>query len=115
MIWRPLSFRARLAIQWTIAFGLLLAAADIAIYLGVRAHVYGALDAQVRTLAATELASSTDGPQGVHLHEIPSALVAGGTLAEKLVQIYDREGRVLIQSALLGNAGPIVPARDLHT
>jgi signal transduction histidine kinase len=114
MIWRPLSFRARLAIQWTAAFGLLLAAADIAIYFGVRVHVYGALDAQVRTLAATELASSTDGPQGVHLHEIPSELVAGGTLAEKLVQIYDRDGRVLIQSALLGNTGPIVQVADLH-
>jgi signal transduction histidine kinase len=113
MIWRPLSFRARLAIQWTVAFGLLLAAADIAIYLGVRAHVYGALDAQVRTLAATELASSMDGPQGVHLHEIPGELVAGGTVAEKLVQIYDHQGRVLAQSSLLGDAGPIVAIEDL--
>jgi signal transduction histidine kinase len=113
MIWRPLSFRARLAIRWTVAFGLLLAAADVAIYLGVRRHVYGALDAQVRTLAVTELASATDG-SGVHLHEISSELVAGGTLAEKLVQIYDGEGRVLLQSAVLGNAGPIVRVQDFH-
>jgi signal transduction histidine kinase len=112
MTWWPLTFRARLAIQWTFAFGVLLAAADVAIYLGVRRHVYSALDAQVHTLAATELASATDGP-GVHLHEIPSELVADGTRAEKLVQIYDREGRVLLQSALLGNAGPIVGIQEL--
>jgi two-component system OmpR family sensor kinase len=106
-MWRPLSFRARLALQWTVAFGLLLAVADAVIYVGVRSHLYGSLDGQVRTLAATELASSVDSVEGVHLHDLPMEVGAGGALAEKLVQIYDAEGRVLLQSALLGGAGPI--------
>jgi two-component system OmpR family sensor kinase len=111
---RPaLSFRARLALQWTFAFGLLLALADVAIYAGVRAYAYGTLDAQVRTLAATELASSTDGPAGVHLHELPSVVFAGGPPAEKLAQIYERSGRVVAQSPVLERSGAVVPRAAL--
>jgi two-component system OmpR family sensor kinase len=109
----PLSFRARLALQWTVAFGLLLALADAAIYAGVRAYAYSTLDAQVRTLAGTELASSTDGPAGVHLHELPPVVLAGGAPAEKLVQIVDRSGRVVVQSPVLERSAAVVPRAAL--
>ena len=50
-------------------------------YFGARAFLQRDLDAQLRTLAGTELASAVDEPgQGVHLHEFPiDAASAGST------------------------------------
>ena len=61
---RPLSFRTRLTLQWTMAFGVLLAVAGLVIYLGARTYLTRELDRKVRTLARTEAASATDGASG---------------------------------------------------
>ena len=66
-----LSFRTRLTLRWMLAFGLVLALAHLAVYVGARAYLRRDLDAQLRTLAGTELASSSDG-DGPHLHEFPA-------------------------------------------
>ena len=48
---RHWSFRTRLTFRWTLAFGLILALAQVAIYVGARYWSHAELDAQVRTLA----------------------------------------------------------------
>jgi two-component system OmpR family sensor kinase len=106
-----LSFRARLALRWTIAFGLLLSAADFAIYRGVDRFLRADLDANLRTLAATELASSTDEPGGAHLHEFPDALAA--PYNEKFVQLIGADGQVLLQSPRLNARGPLLTAEQI--
>ena len=102
-----LSFRSRLTLHWLLAFGLVLALADAAVYVGARAFLQRDLDAQLRTLAGTELASAVDEPgQGVHLHEFP---VDGSVeYADKFVQLIDAGGRVLMQSPRLGASGALV-------
>ena len=69
---RRLPFRTRLTLGWTLAFGLLLAIANVAIYATFRTYLERDLDQKVRTIAATELASSIDGLD-IHLHEVPRA------------------------------------------
>ena len=105
---RPLTFRARLTLRWTVMLGLLLALADVAIYASIRAYLYRDLDSQVRTLGATELASATDGPEGVHVHEVPASSLASREFATKVVQLYDASGRLLHQSLVLGATAPLV-------
>jgi signal transduction histidine kinase len=105
-----LSFRARLTLQWTLAFGLLLAATGGAIYVGVRAYLQRDLDRKVRTLARTEAASATDGVNGVHLHEPPIGSLREDDLAPKFAQIFDAEGRLLLESHELGSGVGLVPA-----
>ena len=95
------SFRARLTLRWTVAFGLLLACANTAVYMGVRAYAQRDLDANLRTLAATEIASSTDQGGVLHLHEFSVDDVGGGEFAGKFVQYYDLAGAVVAQSAML--------------
>jgi two-component system OmpR family sensor kinase len=103
-----LSFRARLTLRWMIGFGLVLVLALVAVYAGVRAFLIRDLDAQLRTLAGTELASSVDEPeQGVHLHEFP----VGSSEAEyagKFVQLIGDNGQVLLQSPGLGRTPALV-------
>ena len=96
-----LSFRARLTLRWTIAFGLLLASANTAVYMGVRAYAVRDLDAHLRTLAATEIASSTDQGGALHLHEFSLDDVGRGEFAGKFVQYYDMSGAVVAQSPML--------------
>ena len=74
---RRLPFRTRLTLWWTLAFGLLLAVANLAIYATFRTYLERDLDLKVRTIAATELASSIDGLD-IHLHEVPSGALAEG-------------------------------------
>ena len=57
-----LPFRGQLTFWWSLAFGLLLAVANLAIYAAFDIYLRRDLDRKVRTVAATELASSTDGP-----------------------------------------------------
>ncbi len=97
----PLSFRARLTLRWTIAFGLLLACANTAVYTGVRTAARRDLDANLRTLAATEIASSTDQGGALHLHDFSVDEIGGGEFAGKFVQYYDMDGRVVVQSPIL--------------
>lgn len=104
-----LSFRSRLTLRWVLAFGLVLAAADLAVYFGARAFLHRDLDAQLRTLAATELASAVDEPgMGLHLHELPTGGHKPQEYAGKFVQLIDSGGRVLMQSPLLGRAESLI-------
>jgi signal transduction histidine kinase len=102
------SFRARLTWRWTLAVGALLGAANVLVYAGASVYVQRWLDGHVRTVAATEAASSTDGPTDVHLHESPFAQLERGLFTEKLVQIFDAGGRVVLQSTSLGEKAPLV-------
>ncbi len=110
----PLTFRARLTLRWTVMFGLLLAAANLAIYFGVREFLYRDLHAKLRTLGATEVASAVDRPLGVHLHEFPAEAMGQREFAEKLVQIYDQDGHIVQQSRILGSTPPLVPRSRLE-
>jgi signal transduction histidine kinase len=109
-----LSFRWRLTLRWLAAFGLVLAAAHLTVYLGARTFLLRDFDAQLRTLAATELASAIDEPgQAVHLHEMPVERRGTQEYADKFVQLVDGRGRVLLQSAALAGTGALVAGEDL--
>ena len=97
------SFRARLTLRWTLAVGVLLGLANVAVYAGAFVYLHRWLDGHVRTVAATEAASSTDGATDVHLHEAPFTQLDAGDFTEKLVQIFDESGRLVLQSTALGN------------
>lgn len=100
---RTLSFRTRLTIAWTATVGALLALALSAIYLGASVYARRALDEQVRTVAATELASSTDGEQGIHIHDFPVTALGSADFAGKFVQQYDPAGSIIAQSPELAD------------
>jgi signal transduction histidine kinase len=102
-----LSFRARLTLWWTLAFGFVLTAATFAIYTTFRASIYADFDTNVRTVAATELASSTDGP-GIHLHQFPREALAGEQVSDKFVQILEADGRLRLSSPALDGVAPLV-------
>jgi signal transduction histidine kinase len=96
----PLPFRGQLTLAWAGAFGLLLAVANIAIYGAFHAYLRGDLDRKVRTVAATELASATDGP-GIHLHPIAADALAEGEFADTFVQFLGADGSVRLASPVL--------------
>ncbi len=109
-----LSFRARLTLRWVLSFGLILMLALAAVYLGVRAFLVRDLDAQLRTLAGTELASAVDEPgDGIHLHEFPVG-ASDGDYAGKFVQLIDADGRVMLQSPGLGRTPALVDYQALR-
>ena len=62
----------------------------------------------MRTIAATELASSVDGLD-IHLHEVPSGALSEGQYTEKFVQIFESDGRVRLASASLRDQPALVP------
>lgn len=101
-----LSFRSRLALRWVVASGVLLAASNVAIYLGIRSFLEADLDAHIRTLAETELASAVDDGRGAHLHEIDAP--DNAVPPEKFVQLIDPQGRVILQSPNLGDSRPLL-------
>lgn len=100
-----LSFRARLTARWTVAFGLVLALANVAIYFGSATFGYRDFDAHLRTLAVTEVASAVDEYRGVHLHDFPTALLKTHPFTGKFTQLYDRAGTLLMQSPDLAGSG----------
>lgn len=102
------TFRARLTLRWTLAVGLLLGVANLVIYAGADLYLQRWVDGHVRTLAATEAASSTDGLSDVHLHEDPFSQFDAGVFTEKLVQIFDASGALVLQSTALAGLPPIV-------
>ncbi len=108
-----LSFRTRLTLRWTLASGLLLALACLAIYAGIRTFLERNLDADLRTLAATELASAADEPGGVHLHEFPIDPRDAAAYAGKFVQILGEQGQILMQSPGLNVRTPLVEGQRL--
>jgi two-component system OmpR family sensor kinase len=104
--WR-LPFRAELTLWWAAAFGLLLAAANASIYGAFDAYLRSDLDRKVRTVAATELASSTDGP-GIHLHPIATDALGAGEFADTFVQILGVDGTVRLASPAIRDSPPLV-------
>ncbi len=95
---RTLSFRTRLTLRWTVVFSCVLAGASASIYFGIRTASYADLDRHLRTLAGTDVASAFDQPISPHVHEVPTTVVAGGTFTEKLVQVFDGNGRLVVSS-----------------
>jgi two-component system OmpR family sensor kinase len=109
---RPLAtFRGRLTTRWTAAFGVLLALANAAIYVSAHRYLHRDLDAKVRTVAATELASSTDRAE-IHLHELPTEALGEGEYTGKFVQILEPDGRVRAESEQL-RGRPALIGRDV--
>src|SRR5688572_23831546 len=90
-------FRVQLTVWWALAFGLLLAVANVAIYTAFDVYLRRDLDRKVRTVAAAELASSSDGP-GIHLHPVPKEALAEGEFADTFVQILSDDGTVRLSS-----------------
>lgn len=108
---RTQSFRARLTWRWSLAVGALLGIVNVIVYVGASTYLHRWLDGHVSTVAATETASSTDGPTDVHLHESPYAQLEAGRFTEKFVQIFDADGALVLQSTSLAGGPPLVDAR----
>jgi signal transduction histidine kinase len=101
-------FRTQLTLWWAPAFGLLLAVANLAIYSAFKVYLDGDLDRKVRTVAATELASSTDGA-GIHLHPLATDALGEGEFADTFVQILGADGTVRLTSPSIRDLPPLVP------
>ena len=106
---RRRTFRMTLTMWWTAGFGLILAVASLAVYGAFASYLDRDLDLKVRTVAATELGSSTDGP-AIHLHELPRDALARGEFTEKFVQIFDANGRLYLASAALSGVPSLISA-----
>ena len=100
-------FRSQLTLWWALAFGLLLAVANVAIYTAFDVYLRRDLDRKVRTVAATELASSTDGA-GIHLHPLATDALAEGEFADTFVQIMATDGTVQLASPSIRDLPPLV-------
>ena len=90
-----LSLRAQLTLRWTLAFGLVLTLALLLVFIGARTFGYAALDLHLRTVAATELASSTDQGAPIHLHEFPVGALNDREFAPKFSLIYAADGTLV--------------------
>jgi two-component system OmpR family sensor kinase len=102
-----LSFRVRLTLRWLAAFGVVLTTGLLAVYVGAETYLRRDLDAQLRTLAATELASAVDEPgTGIHLHEF--SVRDDREYADKFVQLVSARGDVLMQSPVLGRSASVL-------
>jgi two-component system OmpR family sensor kinase len=105
---RPLSFRARLTLRWTATFGVLVTAALAAVYVAARAYGFELLDQHLRTIAATELAASTDGAAPIHLHKFPLQSLTEGEYAPKFSRVYDASGRTVLNSGEIAAEQPLL-------
>lgn len=106
------SFRAQLTLRWTAAFGLLLTLGGVVVHEGIRTFLIYDLDAQLRTLAGTELASALDTPS-LHIHDFPMAVFAGHSYSDKFVQILTADGRVLLESGSLGTTPSLLAPEQI--
>lgn len=111
---RTQSFRARLTWRWSLAVGALLGIVNVVVYVGASTYLHRWLDGHVSTVAATETASSTDGPTDVHLHESPYAQLEAGRFTEKFVQIFDANGALVLQSTSLAGGPPLLGTRVIE-
>jgi signal transduction histidine kinase len=100
-------FRVQLTLWWALAVGLLLAVANVAIYTAFDLYLRRDLDRKVRTVAAAELASSTDGA-GIHLHPLPKEALAQGEFADMFVQILSVDGTVRLASPAIRHLPALV-------
>lgn len=106
-------FRLQLTLWWALAFALLLAAANVAIYTAFRVYLRRDFDRKVRTVAAAELASSTDGP-GIHLHPLPQDALGGGEFADMFVQILSVDGAVRLASPAIRDLPGLIAPETLQ-
>jgi two-component system OmpR family sensor kinase len=106
-------FKARLTLWHAAATtAILLVAAVSADWLLARA-VFSQLDAALLVIGETEAGSALDSPAGIHLHDLdaradPASLRL--TRLDKLVQIVDNRGAVLLRSATLRDSELPAPA-----
>jgi two-component system OmpR family sensor kinase len=106
-------FRLQLTLWWAAAFGLLLAVANLAIYAAFDGYLRSDLDRKVRTVAAAELASSSDGP-GLHLHPVPKDALAEGEFADTFVQILSADGTVRLASPAIRDLPALIGQTQVH-
>jgi two-component system OmpR family sensor kinase len=111
---RPLSFRTRLTLRWTGAFGVLVTMAFLGVYWATRTYGYQFLDLHLRTIAATELAASTDRGAPVHLHAFPLEALNEGEFAPKFSRVYDGEGRTVLNTGEVRESEPLLDAATLR-
>ena len=111
---RRMPFRLQLTLWWSVAFGLLLAAASLAIYSAFNVYLQRDFDRKVRTVAAAELASSTDGPS-IHLHPVPKDALADGEVADTFVQILSADGAVRLASPAIRDLPALVAPGDVQS
>lgn len=104
---KSLPFRTRLTLEWTASFALLLAGANLVIYLGARSFLLGELDRESRTVAGTEAASMVDDERGIHVHEFEPESV-GLRQTGKFAQILTGEGQLLLSSRDLHGQPPLL-------
>jgi len=106
-------FKARLTLWHAAATtAILLAAAVSANWLLARA-VFGQLDAALLVIGETEAGSALDHPAGVHLHDLDASADPASlrlNRLDKLVQIIDNRGAVLLRSATLRDSELPAPA-----
>jgi signal transduction histidine kinase len=106
-------FRLQLTLWWAVAFGLLLAAASAAIYAAFDVYLRRDLDRKVRTVAAAELASSTDGA-GIHLHPLAKEALPEGEFADTFVQILSADGAVRLASPSIRHLPALIGPGDVR-
>ncbi len=109
---KGLPFRTRLTLEWTASFALLLAGANLVIYLGARSFLLGELDRESRTVAGTEAASMVDDERGIHVHEFEPESV-GLRQTGKFAQILTGEGQLLLSSRDLRGQPPLLSKAQL--
>ncbi|MEW6125998.1 MAG: ATP-binding protein [Acidobacteriota bacterium] len=109
---KPRSFRARLTLNWTLVFGVLLTLTLIGIYFSLSYNLKSALEANLRTLALTEVASAIDEYQGVHLHDFNHP---NEQHIEKYVQILTPAGDIVNQSPQLVSRAPLITREVMDT
>jgi heavy metal sensor kinase len=107
------SFRARLTLQWTLVFGAILILTLTAVHFGIRRNLIHSLEADLRTIAGTEVAAGTD-EQRVHLHPFDEPAIINQHYHEKFVQILTAGGSVVNQSASLGSKVPLISREILR-
>jgi signal transduction histidine kinase len=84
-----------------------LLAAGILVYQQTRRALSRALDAELLTIARTEVASGFDEPGvGAHVHDAATGNGIGG--GEKVSRITDASGRVLAQTSNLASGSPLL-------
>jgi two-component system OmpR family sensor kinase len=103
-----------LTLRWTAAFGVLVTTALAGVYVATRAYGYRFLDLHLRTIAATELAASTDQGAPVHLHEFSVDALNEREFAPKFSRVYDSSGRVILNTGEVAASEPLLDAETLR-
>lgn len=111
--WRRMPFRVQLTLWWALAFGLLLAVANGAIYAAFDVYLRRDMDRKVRTVAAAELASSTDGA-GIHLHPLPKEALGDGEFADTFVQFLSADGTVRLASPAIRDLPALIGPAEVQ-